>query len=145
MLTRCFCLGLLVGILYADLALASESLVGKWNTIDEKNGKVTSEVELYEQAGKLFGKIISLPEPNDKEGKPKRCTPCTGDDKDQPVVGLVILKNLSPVGDRYKNGTLLDPDDGKIYKGEVWLDGGTLKVRGYIGVFFRTQTWVRAQ
>jgi hypothetical protein len=52
-----FFLGLLVGIWYADLALASETLVGKWNTIDEKNGKVTSEVELYEQAGKLFGKM----------------------------------------------------------------------------------------
>ena len=129
----------------AGLVLAAEAPVGKWNTIDEKSGKVTSEVELYEQGGKLVGKITGLPEPNDAKGKPKICTPCTGADKDQPVVGLVIIKDLVLKGDRYKDGTLLDPDDGKIYKGEVWSEEGKLKVRGYLGLFYRTQTWVRAK
>jgi len=105
---------LLAVVLYAGPVLTADSPVGTWNTIDEKSGKVTSEVELYEQGGKLFGKITSLPEPNTAEGKPKICTPCTGADKNQPVVGLVILKNLSLQGGRYKGGTLLDPDDGKI-------------------------------
>ena len=136
MVTVFFCTG---------LVWAVESPVGKWNTIDEKSGKVTSVVELYEEGGKLFGKIISLPEPNDAKGKPKICTPCTGADKDQPVVGLVIIKDLILKGDRYKDGTLLDPDDGKIYKGEVWREGEKLNVRGYLGFFFRTQTWVRAK
>jgi uncharacterized protein (DUF2147 family) len=124
---------------------AAESLMGKWSTIDEKSGKVTSDVELYEQGGKLFGKITSLPNPNDANGKPETCTECTGADKNKPIVGLVIIKDLSLKGDRYKDGTLLDPDDGKIYKGEVWLEGGELKVRGYLGFFFRTQTWVRSK
>ena len=124
---------------------AAESPVGKWNTIDEKSGKVTSEVELYEQGGKLFGKITGLPEPNDAQGKPKTCTACTGADKNQPSVGLVIIKNLSLNGDRYKDGTLLDPNDGKIYKAEVWNEEGKLKVRGYIGFLYRTQTWVRGK
>ena len=129
----------------AGLVWAAESPVGKWSTIDEKTGKVTSNVELYEQGGKLFGKITGLPEPNDAQGKPKICTPCTGADKDKPVVGLVIIKDLVLKGDRYKDGTLLDPDDGKIYKGEVWSEGDKLKVRGYLGLFYRTQTWVRAK
>jgi len=73
------------------------------------------------------------------------CTACTGAEKDQPIVGLVIIKDLSLKGDRYKDGTLLDPDDGKIYKGEVWVEGGKLKVRGYLAFFFRTQTWVRGK
>jgi uncharacterized protein (DUF2147 family) len=136
---------ILAAFLCAAPVLAAESLVGKWNTIDEKTGKATSEVELYEQGGKLFGKITGLPEPNDAKGKPKTCTACTGADKDQPIVGLVIIKDLSLNGDRYKNGTLLDPDDGKIYDGEVWMEGGKAKVRGYIGFFFRTQTWVRGK
>ena len=135
----------LAALLAAGPSLAAESPVGKWSTIDEKSGKVTSDVELYEQDGKLFGKIIGLPEPSDAQGKMKTCTACTGADKDQPIVGLVILRDLSPKGDRYKDGTLLDPDDGKIYKGEVWTEDGKLKVRGYIGFFYRTQTWVRAK
>lgn len=129
----------------ATVVFADGAPVGKWNTIDDKTGKVTSVVELYEQGGKLFGKITGLTEPNDAQGKPKTCTKCTGTDKDKPVIGLVIIKDLSLKGDRYKDGTLLDPDDGKIYKGEVWVEDGKLKVRGYIAFFHRTQTWVKGK
>jgi uncharacterized protein (DUF2147 family) len=37
----------------------------------------------------------------------------------------------------------MDPDDGKVYKSEVWLEDGKLKVRGYLGLFYRTQTWLK--
>ena len=121
--------------------LAADSPVGKWNTVDEKTGKVVSQVELYDQGGKLFGKITGLTEPNNAQGKPKICTKCQGDDKDKPIVGLVILKDLSASGDRYKGGTIMDPEDGKTYKAEVWPEDGKLKVRGYLGIFYRTQTW----
>jgi len=121
--------------------LAADSPVGKWNTVDEKTGKVVSQVELYDQGGKLFGKITGLTEPNNAQGKPKICTKCQGDDKYKPIVGLVILKDLSASGDRYKGGTIMDPEDGKIYKAEVWPEDGNLKVRGYLGIFYRTQTW----
>ena len=125
------------------LLLAAESPVGKWKTVDDKTGKVKSEVEIYEQGGKLFGKIVSLTEPNDAQGKPRTCTHCTGADKDKPIVGLVIIRDLAASGDRYKGGTILDPEDGKVYKAEVWVEDGKLKVRGYIGFFYKTQTWVK--
>ena len=121
--------------------LAADSPVGTWNTVDEKTGKVVSQVELYDQGGKLFGKITGLTEPNNAQGKPKICSKCQGDDKDKPIVGLVILKDLSASGDRYKGGTIVDPEDGKTYKAEVWPEDGKLKVRGYLGIFYRTQTW----
>ena len=62
-------------------------------------------------------------------------TKCQGADKDKPIVGLVIVKDLGPSGDRYKGGTILDPEDGKIYKAEIWSEEGKLKVRGYLGPF----------
>jgi uncharacterized protein (DUF2147 family) len=102
-----------------------------------------SEVQLYEEGGKLFGKITSLTEPNNKEGKPKTCTAYTGADKDKPIIGLVIVKDLSPSGNRYKGGTILDPEDGKVYKAEVWGEDGKLKVRGYLGPVYKTQTWIK--
>jgi len=126
-------------------AVAAESLIGKWNTVDEKSGQVRSVVDVYEQGGKAFGKITGLTEPNDEQGKPKTCTKCQGDDKDKPVVGLVILKGLGASGDRYKGGTILDPEDGKVYKAEAWVEDGKLKVRGYLGMFYRTQTWLKAK
>jgi uncharacterized protein (DUF2147 family) len=130
-------------VLGANLAASAASLVGKWTTVDDKSGKVESEIQLYEESGKLFGKIVSLTEPNDDKGKPKTCTKCTGADKDKPIVGLVIVKDLSASGDRYKGGTILDPADGKIYKAELWTEDGKLKVRGYLGVFYKTQTWLK--
>ena len=132
-----------IGLLGAGFAPAAESPVGKWNTLDQKTGKVTSEIEIYERSGKLFGKIVALPEPNDKQGKPKTCIKCTGADRDKPIVGLVILKDLGPSGDHYKGGTILDPEDGKVYTAEIWVEDGKLKVRGYAGFFYQTRTWVK--
>ena len=133
----------LSGLLATSGALAAEPPLGRWKTVDEKTGKIVSEVELYDQGGKLFGKIVGLTEPNNAQGRPKICSKCTGEDKDKPIVGLVIIKGLSARDDRYKGGTILDPDDGKVYKAEVWTEDGKLKVRGYLGPFYRTQTWVK--
>jgi uncharacterized protein (DUF2147 family) len=134
----------LLTVLAVSATAAAESPVGRWKTVDGKTGAVTSEVEIYEQGGKLFGRIVSMPDPNDASGKPKTCTKCNGADKDKPIIGLVIMRDLVLKGDRYKDGTILDPEDGKVYKGEIWIDNGKLKVRGYLGLFYDTRTWVRA-
>jgi uncharacterized protein (DUF2147 family) len=133
----------LMALLVATPTVALDSIVGKWKTVDEKTGKVVSDVEIYQQGGKLFGKITGLAEPNDAQGKPKVCTKCTGADKDQPIIGLVIIKDLSASSDRYKDGTITDPEDGKVYKAELWAEAAKLKVRGYLGPFYKTQTWVK--
>jgi uncharacterized protein (DUF2147 family) len=140
-----FAIVLLCGGFLAGEVMAAESPIGRWNTIDEKSGKVTSVVEVYDQGGKVFGKITGLTEPNDDKGKPRICTKCPGSDKDKPVVGLVIVKDLRLDGEHYKGGTIMDPEDGKVYKAEMWLEQGKLKVRGYLALFYRTQTWVRGE
>lgn len=134
----------LISALGAALVFAAESPVGKWKTVDETSGKVTSQVEIYEQSGKLFGKIVSLTEPNDKQGKPKVCIACTGADKNKPIVGLVILRDLTSSGDRYTGGTVLDPEDGTVYSAEIWVADGKLMVRGYSGFLYKTRTWLKA-
>jgi len=44
-------------------------------------------------------------------------------------------------------GKILDPENGKEYNVKMFpKEGGQkLQVRGYIGPFYRTQTWLRAQ
>jgi uncharacterized protein (DUF2147 family) len=136
--------GLAALLMMLTVAGAAELPLGKWKTVDEKTGKVTSEVQLYDQGGKLYGKIIALTDPTDDNGKAKLCTKCQGADKDQPIVGLVIVKDLRPEKDKFKGGTILDPGDGKIYKAELWTEGADkLKVRGYLGPFYKTQTWTK--
>jgi Uncharacterized protein conserved in bacteria (DUF2147) len=77
---------------------------GQWKTVDEKSGAVESVVEIYDQGGKLFGKIANLTKPTDDQGKPKLCTECTGADKDQPILGLIIIKDLGADGGRHDSG-----------------------------------------
>jgi uncharacterized protein (DUF2147 family) len=132
-------------MLGSGIVFAADSPIGMWKTVDDKTGKVKSEVQIYEQGGKLFGKITALTDPTDKQGKPRMCTECKGADKNKPIVGLVILKDLSPSKDRYKGGTILDPEDGKVYKAQIWIEDGKLKVRGYLSLFHKTQTWIKGK
>src|SRR5215467_9844403 len=132
----------LIVFLATGPALAAPSPIGKWQTVDQKSGKVTSDIEIYDQSGVLFGKIVALTDPNNKQGNQKTCIACTGPDKDKPILGLVVLKDFKSSGDRYK-GTILDPQDGNIYAAEIWVEDGNLKVRGYVGFLYQTRTWLK--
>lgn len=120
-------------------------VIGKWKTIDDETGKAKSIVEIYERSGKIYGKIIDI---LDAEKKKNLCVDCPGDDKNKPVLGLVIIKGLVQDGSEYNSGKILDPTTGKVYKCFLALEGNSkLKVRGYIGIslFGRTQTWTRVK
>ena len=118
--------------------------VGRWRTVDDHTGKPRSIVSIYEQNGKLFGKVESSLDPA-RAGR--RCDRCKDDRKDKPVVGMVIIRNLVKNGDEYSGGDILDPDNGTVYRCKIWLieGGNKLAVRGYVGIslFGRSQTWMR--
>jgi len=121
----------------------SQSVVGKWKTVDDETGKEKAIVEIYEKDGKIYGRIIEILEP---ENRYKKCTLCHGSDKDKPIMGLIFIKGLTKDGDEYSGGKILDPKNGSLYKCYINLIGNDkLKVRGYIGVslFGRTQYWYR--
>lgn len=139
---------------YLSLALTllvtvakAQSCVGTWITIDDETGKKKSKVELYKKDGKLYGKIVYLYPREGREENPK-CTKCTGDRKNQPLIGLQIVRGLEWDGSEWEDGTICDPENGKIYTCSIWLDEENkdrLHVRGYVGPFFRTQTWIRVK
>lgn len=136
---------LTVALVALSLIGRAQSCVGKWVTIDDETNKKKSIVELYKQDGKLYGKITYLFPREGREPDPK-CTLCTDDRKDQPLVGLQIVRGLNWSGSVWQNGTIVDPENGKIYTVKMWLENGNanlLNVRGYIGPFYRTQKWIR--
>ena len=67
--------------------------------------------------------------------------------RDRPLTGLDLFAGFSYDGDgRWSGGTIYDPNSGKTYRCIItWVDSGTLKVRGYVGVpmLGRTETWIR--
>lgn len=124
--------------------LAQPSTVtGTWVNIDDETGVKKSEIELYVENGKLYGRISRLLLPEDQG---KLCTQCKGADKDQPIEGLVIVRGLSQDSDEWTDGEIMDPANGKSYDCTLSLDDdNTLKVRGFLGFSFlgRTQIWKR--
>lgn len=121
-------------------AATKPTVIGRWTTIDDNTGKPRSVVEITLVNGKLSGHIVDL---YDKTRLEKVCEKCPGDRKDQRIVGLEIIRDLAPTGTAWDDGTILDPETGKVYDCKLWLEGDKLQVRGYVAFFYRTQTWVR--
>lgn len=124
-------------------AHAQTTPVGVWKTIDDKTGEEKSLVRISEAAGVLTGKVEKAFHPT---GGPL-CDKCPDERHGKPIIGLQIIAGLQQHGEVWDGGTILDPENGKIYTVRLKLaDGGrSLEVRGYIGPFFRTQTWVRVE
>jgi len=130
--------------LVCSLGFAQKSIVGRWKTIDDESGKAISIVEIYESKGKIYGRVVDLLIPSDRN---KTCTKCDGPDKDKPVMGLTVIKGLTKDDDQYK-GKILDPKHGRIYQCTLQLENkDKLKVRGYFGISLlgRTQYWHRVK
>ena len=137
---------ILLGATAAQAQQPLTSPVGLWKNIDDVTGKSLALIRITESNGVLSGKIEKLFLTPGENQNPT-CTKCEGSNKDQPVLGLVILVGLKKEGDEYRGGTILDPDNGQQYKSRLLLeDGGKkLNVRGYIGIPWigRSQLWLR--
>lgn len=118
---------------------------GLWKTIDDRSGLPMALVEIRVEEKKLKGKIKEL-YPLPWEGQDPICVRCPAEKKNQKVVGMTILWGFTERQQRRKQGKLLDPGNGKTYSGAIWLESADrLKVRGYFGPFYRTQTWNRVK
>jgi uncharacterized protein (DUF2147 family) len=130
---------------FAIVSLQAQSITGRWKTIDDESGEGRSIVEIFERDGKYFGKVIRIFTKPGEEPDPV-CKECPEDDAryEKKVIGMEILRNMEKVNDYYDEGDILDPEIGKIYRCKVWIEGNTLKVRGFWAPFYRTQTWQQA-
>lgn len=128
----------------------AQSPLGQWRTIDDETSEPKSIVEVYEQEGALYGRVLQIINASAEAQTNDRgeviCSACEGDREGEPIEGMVIMEGLEKDGDEWSGGRILDPAKGKTYKVKLWLeDENTLKVRGFIGfsLIGRTQTWER--
>ena len=118
-------------------------VTGIWKTIDDKSGQAKSLVKISEQNGVLFGQILKI-YPQAWEGEDPICIQCPAPKKDTKIVGMTIAWGFTKKEKKWEDGKILDPGNGKTYLCSIWLENeNTLKIRGYWGPFFRTQTWKR--
>ena len=108
----------------------AQSVVGKWVT---EGGE--SQVEIYQSGDQLNGKIVWLQKGDGQQDVHNL--------QSRKLVGINILTGLKKKGDKWEGGKIYNPKNGKTYKCSIWLDGNNLKVRGYLAMFYETQTWTK--
>ncbi|MCI4647143.1 DUF2147 domain-containing protein [Phaeodactylibacter sp.] len=138
-----FILGVFITLLLPVTAHGQQKpsdIVGKWLTQDGK-----AKVEFYKADDKYFGRIVWLVKPLDERGLPvldihnKRASL-----RSRPLMKLAIINGLEFKNGKWVNGTLYDPVDGSTYGCSVWLEQeNTMKLRGYLGLLYETETWTR--
>jgi len=126
-------------------ALAQGTPVGLWRNADDKTGEAKAEIRIVESDGALRGRIEKSLR---KDTRPDAiCDECSDDRKGKPIAGLEIIRGGKKAEgkDVWEGGKILDPENGKEYRASFTpIDGGKkLEVRGYLGPFWRTQTWTR--
>ena len=127
--------------------MAQATPAGLWKTIDDETKQEKSLVRITDAGGVLTGKVEKVADPAKQDAK---CDKCTDERKDKPVIGMTLIRNAKQNADDkdvWDGGDILDPNNGKVYRLRLKpQDGGkTLEVRGYIGPFFRNQTWIRVE
>jgi len=135
----------IASLLFSLVAFSQNSIVGKYKQIDDDSGDIESIIEIRLENGKLYGKIQKI-FPKQGEDPNPICTKCEGIQKNKPIVGMDIILGINEDdGVWEKDDGILDPKTGTLYDVKIWLEGEELKVRGYIGFIYRTQTWLKIE
>ena len=131
-----------LSLLFAMYSMQAQSIIGQWETYDDKTNEKKAIIEIYKNQDVYNAKIIQ----NFVRDENAVCEKCEGDKKNKPIIGLVIIENLEKNNEEYEDGTILDPESGDIYSCYLKLvEKNKLKVRGFIGfsLIGRTQYWLR--
>ena len=134
---------LLLSLLLSFHVYAQTSPEGLWMSYDDDGKTATALDRIFKINDQLIGQIEKV---LDQQAE-VICSSCRGDRKNQPIVGLEIIRGVKAAAqnNKWSQGRILDPDDGTEYKLVMELEhaGQTLVVRGYWGLFWRTQYWQR--
>jgi len=141
------CLVILLSTL-VSIDVIGQSPTGKWMTFNEATGMPLSVISIRENlTNQTFEGVIDSVIVPDYVGEKGRCTFCTGDKKNKPLIGLEFLWNFKLDGKSWVDGKIIDPESGTIYDSKIWFaNDDSIYVRGYGGIFnlfYRTQIWQR--
>ena len=119
----------------------ADIIIGTWLT-----GSGKGKVQIYKEGNKYSGKIVWLKEPNREDGTAKLDRNNSNKElQSRPIMGLNMLKNFTFEKDKWVDGTIYDPENGKTYSCKITYRDGKLDVRGFIGISLigRTDTWFK--
>ncbi|MEM6346237.1 MAG: DUF2147 domain-containing protein [Bacteroidota bacterium] len=135
-----FSLFLLATTFSSMAPLEADQICGKW-----LNEEKSSQIEIFEKAGKYYGKVIWIKEPNGPEGKPKLDLNNPDESlRDRPILGLVIISDLNFKDGKWINGKIYAPGAGQTADCNIELNQkGELELSVSKSFFSKTKVWTR--
>jgi len=137
---------ILISLIFLCHVSLAQSVTGKWKTFDIFNSsRAESIVEISVVNEKMYV-IISEIIPEDH--KNDLCSKCTDHRKDEPILGMVILKGATLKKGVWQGVKILNAKNGKEYGCHISLAApDLLRVRGFIGypIFGKTLYWTRVK
>jgi uncharacterized protein (DUF2147 family) len=119
---------------------------GLWERVDS-SGAPAAWFRVLDCGGIFQGKMVRIFSHDGQNPAEWRCTACTGDQQNAPVIGLTFIKGMKRNGLAYEGGSILDPRTGSVYgaRMDVSPDGQQLSVRGFLGIELlgHTEVWRR--
>jgi uncharacterized protein (DUF2147 family) len=146
-LIRAAAIGLLITASASLLAApAGPTAAGLWEKTGE-SGMPQAWFRIIECNGVYIGRIVKMFAKAGENPSEWRCTQCGGDQRNAPMLGLTLIKDMQRNGLTYEGGSILDPRDGSIYSAQMQLsrDSKQLTVRGYLGIplLGQSEVWHR--
>lgn len=130
-------------LLSSTLWAQAENILGTWLTADQE-----AHVKISQVKGKYLGQIVWLKEAND----PDTSQPWLDKENENealqklPLLRSIMLWGFEYENGEYINGNVYDSRDGKTYSGKLWLENeNSLRMRGYVWLFYSTETWTRVK
>lgn len=133
-----------LGSLSAQSDYGNDGILGTWKAVDHDDNMAKAYLKIYKKNGRYHAKIVDLLQRPDDTVCPK----CPGAKQNQPLVGMTIVDDLKPYKDYWSYGQILDPEDGKTYKCNVYLESrDKIRLRAYVGIpaVGQSQYWYRVK
>lgn len=117
--------------------------VGLWQRVE----KPQTWVLILDRGGTYEGVVVkTFPDASGKPGE-TICRECSDDRKNQPILGISLIRDMKRKGRKYEDGTILDPRNGDVWSAMLTIspDNQTMTLRGYLGtpMLGQDDTWKR--
>jgi len=129
---------LIIAVVSKTIAQTGESaIIGKWES-DKKDVRM----EFFRSGNEYQGRLLWGNQIVESDGKTSKKDTKNPDEKlrSRNIIGIVSLTGLKWDGEEYAGGKIYNPPSGDTYKCKVWVKGGILYLRGYLGFSLLGQT-----
>jgi len=126
-------------------AAEQPSAAGMWQRSED--GKPVLWLLMLDRGGGMYEGVVAKTFPKPGATANAICSECEDDRKNQPVLGISLIRDMKRNGLKYEGGNILDPRNGDIWKAMLTVspDGQALTLRGYVltPALGQDETWQR--